>query len=92
LNAEGERVVGSTLLILVNTHWEPIGFTLPMHVRGERWELIVDTHITPGRVAGKLVRGGEAYPLESRSLAVFRLEGGRRRIPTRSGAARARST
>jgi glycogen operon protein len=91
LNARGERIVGSTLLILINAHWEPIGFTLPTHVRGERWELILDTHVTAGPAAGKLVRGGDAYPLESRSLAVFRLEGGRRRITPRASVPRARA-
>jgi glycogen operon protein len=91
VDARGERVAGDTLLILINAHWEPIGFTLPTHVRGERWELILDTHVTAGPAAGKLVRGGDAYPLESRSLAVFRLEGGRRLITPRASVPRARA-
>ena len=40
---KGRRVVGETLLILLNAHHEPLTFTLPAHKRGVRWEHLLST-------------------------------------------------
>ena len=39
----GEPIVGETLLLLLNGHWEPIPFTLPTTSDGHLWERILDT-------------------------------------------------
>ena len=73
----GERIVDDTFLILINGFWEPLSFVLPAHRSGVRWEPALDTRdaAPPGR--GGARRGGQTYDMESRSLAVFRLAGGR---------------
>ena len=71
LNERGERIVGDTLLILLNAHHEPIPFTLPPPNLDEEWELILDT-ARPEREPERLP-GGHVINLDGRSLAVFRL-------------------
>jgi isoamylase len=43
LDAQGQRVVGDTLLVLLNAHHEPMTFALPAIEWGADWELVVDT-------------------------------------------------
>ena len=42
-NERGEPIVGETLLILLNGHWEPIPFKLPPTLHGNVWAMLVDT-------------------------------------------------
>jgi len=71
----GNRVVGDTLLILLNAHYEPLPFVLPAHKPRLRWELLLDTREPVGRGGEQVRRGGEVFDLEGRSLALFRLHG-----------------
>jgi glycogen operon protein len=73
-NERGERIVGDTLLLLLNGDERAISFVLPAtapppHV--ERWETLMDT-ADPFLPARRL-RGGERYRLQERSMAVLRL-------------------
>jgi glycogen operon protein len=67
----GRPIVGDTLLVLLNAHWEPISFALPVHESSQRWELVLDTarHLT----APEPWPEGRPYDLTDRSLAVFRI-------------------
>ncbi len=65
----GEPIVGDTLLLLLNAHWEPIPFTLPQTSEGHIWDPILDTFSSRDEV--ELLEGGEQYPLQDRSLAVL---------------------
>ena len=67
-----------TLLILINAFWEPLPFVLPAHKSGVRWLPMLDTREAAGRLreAGAF-KGGQTYDMEARSVAVFRLEGGK---------------
>ena len=75
LDERGNRVVGDTLLILLNSHHDPLPFVLPAHKPRLRWELLLDTREPSGRPAEQVSRGGEVFDLEGRSLALFRLRG-----------------
>ena len=70
VDERGEPIVGDTLLLLVNAHWEEMSFTLPETKPEHVWESMIDTRDpdAPLRVA----RGGERYPLFGRSLALLR--------------------
>ena len=71
----GERVVGDTLLVLINGSESPVDFTLPeVHV-GERWELLVDTR-TAAVSDPSHVRDEEPYSMLGRSMAILRLPWG----------------
>jgi glycogen operon protein len=95
VDSRGQRITGDTLLVLLNAHHEPIPFVLPAHRRRIRWETLVDTRTASGRSDRRPLRGGDAYVLEGRSLALLRqrVRGSARREaaeaePARSGPAR----
>jgi len=71
VDPRGRRIVDDTLLILLNAHHERLPFVLPAHQRSVRWDLILDTREVSGRRRQRLLRGGEAYALEGRSMALL---------------------
>jgi glycogen operon protein len=75
LDEHGNRIVGDTLLIILNAYHEPLPFVLPAHKPRLRWELLLDTREPLGRGAEQIRRAGESFELEGRSLALFRLQG-----------------
>ncbi len=66
----GEPIVGDTLLLLLNAHYETIPFTLPVTRPEHIWESILDT-AHPGQEP-HTYKAEQQYPLEGRSLALFR--------------------
>jgi len=73
-DSKGRPLQDETFLVLLNAHHEPRPFTLPAHKRGVRWQPVFDTALYDRH--GKpvtLLRGGDQYDLEARSLAVLRL-------------------
>jgi len=78
VSERGERIVDDTLLILINAHWEAVPFILPAHKSGVRWLPGLDTRESGGRLTDAAAfKGGQTYDLEGRSVALFRLEGGK---------------
>jgi isoamylase len=83
---KGRRVIGDTLLVLINAHHESLPFTMPAHKRGVRWEPLIETtaHAVgqdePKSTAYR--KGGDRIDLGARSLAVFRLHGHEKKSPT----------
>jgi pullulanase/glycogen debranching enzyme len=75
----GGRIVDDTFLILLNAFWEPLPFVLLAHKPGVRWEVVLDTREAVPSGRGRPLRAGHFYDLEARSLAMFRLAGGRAR-------------
>ena len=68
-NERGEPVVGETLLLLLNGHWEPIDFTLPETKRGHIWDRLFDT-ADPQPEISPVSRGGQVHsegPLDGAS-------------------------
>ena len=39
--AKGRRIIGDTLLILLNAHHEALPFIMPAHKRGVRWGTVI---------------------------------------------------
>ena len=74
VDERGNRIVDDTLLLLLNAHHESIPFVLPAHRPKVRWELVLDTREATGQRHYRLLRGGEPYELEARSLALFCLQ------------------
>ena len=81
VDAQGERIVDDTFLVLLNAYHEPLDFALPAHRRGVRWETVLDTRVPEGRRRQRPLKGGETYTLEGRSLALLRLRRGRPEHP-----------
>ena len=70
VDERGEPIIGDTLLLLLNAHWEELQFTLPATREEHVWETLVDT--ADPDVPLRVCRGGEQYPLFGRSLALLR--------------------
>jgi glycogen operon protein len=69
VDERGDPIVGDTLLVLLNSHHEPIPFALPPTRPDHRWELLFDT---ADDAAPPLPAENKPYPLRDRSLALFR--------------------
>jgi isoamylase len=70
VDEKGERVVGDTLMVLMNAHFEAIAFALPRTKVGQVWERLLDTAAPQEEPA--LLKGKDPYSLQGRSVAVFR--------------------
>jgi isoamylase len=71
---QGQAIVDETFLVLLNAHHEPLPFILPAHKRGVRWQPLLDTALSRDRQKQvTILKGGECYDLEARSLAVLLL-------------------
>jgi glycogen operon protein len=69
LDERGEPIVGNTILLLLNAHYEAIPFTLPDIKEGQQWERVLDTADPLGALQQYV--GGEQYALQGRSMAVL---------------------
>jgi isoamylase len=87
VDERGEPIVGDTLLVLLNAHWEPVPFTLPPHRDRQHWERVLDTVLPPADP--EPMPSGLRYPLQGRSLAVFRIVEEVRERPATISAAQA---
>jgi isoamylase len=67
----GQRIRGETLLVLMNSHHEPLPFQLPEHPADCYWQPILDTAQSP---LYRKLHAGNLYPLQARSLAVLQLQ------------------
>ncbi|HVH27549.1 MAG TPA: glycogen debranching protein GlgX [Vicinamibacterales bacterium] len=71
VDERGEPIVGDSLLVLLNAHDEKVPFTLPPFDNQPRWSRVIDT--ADPEAAGQLFEVGARYPLQGRSLAVFKI-------------------
>ena len=75
-DAHGEAIRDDTFLLLLNAHYEEVGFTLPGR-EDVHWELMLDTETETGFVApGCVLHAGDALKLSDRSLCLLRLHTG----------------
>ncbi|MGH9401363.1 MAG: glycogen debranching protein GlgX [Terriglobia bacterium] len=70
----GNLVTDDILLIILNSHHEPLDFTLPADQPGEQWELLLDTREATGKRQHPPLQAKEAYQIEGRSLAMLRIK------------------
>ena len=69
IDSRGEKIVGDTLLLLMNAHHEPVPFALPVTSNEQHWEVMLDSAIS------ELPCDFEArqkYPLQARSMVLLR--------------------
>ncbi|MFA7620061.1 MAG: glycogen debranching protein GlgX, partial [Thiohalomonadaceae bacterium] len=68
----GQRVQDIDLLLLINAHYEPIPFKIPMGAIRARWRVMVDTSYDTGqRDDERYFYSAEPYPLQGRSLVLL---------------------
>jgi glycogen operon protein len=71
---KGCIISDDTFLVLLNAYHEALPFVLPAHKPGVRWEHILDTSNSNGDKGVRILKAGERYDLEARSIAVLRLQ------------------
>ena len=71
VNERGERIVGDTLLLMLNAGDAAVTFVLPAIAAVERWDTLLET-ADPWHAARRL-RAGDHYDLQGRSMAVMKL-------------------
>jgi len=71
LDERGEPIVGETILLLLNAHYEAMPFTLPATEEGQQWERLLDTADPQGTPLH--CTGGQQYQLPGRAMAVLRM-------------------
>jgi glycogen operon protein len=68
----GERIVGDTLLVLLNAHRDSLSFQLPApRPNGEHWEVLFDT--ADASMESHNLPPGHIYALQGNSVAILRL-------------------
>jgi isoamylase len=70
VNERGEPITGDTLLVLLNGHPDKVPFTLPPLEPDQQWQRIFDTFDLHG--IDRIYTAGGRYPLEGRSVVVFK--------------------
>jgi glycogen operon protein len=70
VNERGEPILGDTLVVLLNGHSDEVTFTLPPFEDDQLWHRVFDTFEPHGRDAA--LKPGSQYPLQGRSVAVFK--------------------
>ncbi len=68
----GRPIRDDNFIVLFNAHHERLDFKLPILCDGCVWHCVLDTHHHAGLHADGSYRGGDAYPLEGRTLALLR--------------------
>jgi glycogen operon protein len=71
IDERGEPIFGDTLLVLLNGHHEKVPFTLPALDNDQHWMRVLDTFDAHAGHRG--YRPGLRYPLQGRSVAVFKV-------------------
>lgn len=68
----GKPLADDTLLMILNSYYDPIQFTLPATPSGGLWEVLIDTN-TPGLKPGqKTANGGQSLGIMGRSFVLLR--------------------
>jgi isoamylase len=69
VDEHGKPIVGDTLFLLLNAHYEAIPFALPSTKGNLKWQVLVDTAASPATGGGEVET--EKYDLKGRSMAVL---------------------
>ncbi len=70
IDEAGKNLKTDILLILVNSYWEPITFTLPHEGLSPEWEILVDTEMES--MPEPLPHVQNVYEIQARSLVLLK--------------------
>ncbi len=71
VDERGQLIIGDSLLVLFNAHSDKVPFTLPPLEGNQQWRRVFDTSETSA--IDRMYKPGGRYPLEGRSVALFRV-------------------
>jgi glycogen operon protein len=70
VDKRGDPIVGDSITLLVNAHYQPIPFALPSLGEDQEWERLIDT--ADPEAATIKHKSGEQYEIAGRSMVIFR--------------------
>jgi glycogen operon protein len=70
VDENGKRVRDASFLLLFNAHHEPLDFTLPHGMFGNKWSVVLDTGTEMGEGDG-VFAAGATVPVQARSIIVL---------------------
>ena len=70
--ADGTPLVDDDFLVLVNSWWEPLGFTLPTTPRGAQWHAEIDSYDPAAPAEATKRQAGDQVTVGPRSIIVLR--------------------
>jgi isoamylase len=71
VNERGEPIMGDSLLVLLNAHNDKVLFKMPALDERHQWRRVFDTFEPHG--PDRVPKAGARYPLQGRSVAVFKV-------------------
>ncbi len=83
LDEDGDRIIGDTIVILMNAYHDAVPFILPTFEGERHWEKMVDTADPDAEAA--FHESGEEFNLAGRSLSLFRLREEQKTVAETSG-------
>lgn len=72
VDEKGDLIKDDTLLVLLNSHHEPVPFTLPASMADAKWEVIVDTSTSAIASGERLVDGKKPLEVAGRTVVLLR--------------------
>ncbi len=73
MDESGNSLQNDILLVLFNSYWEPVSFRLPNHLKGVRWEVLVDTENNNNPFEPPVVES--TYNIQARSMVLLKMQG-----------------
>jgi isoamylase len=67
-----QRGTEATMLLVLNSHYDVVEFTLPVYSGGSGWEAVLDTNV-PDNENAERIPSGKQYSVTGRSLLLFAL-------------------
>nr|MBU1328677.1 glycogen debranching protein GlgX [Candidatus Omnitrophota bacterium] len=71
VDEQGERIIGDTVLLMMNASAKDVSFLLPAYRPGLEWELLFDTY--DNKQESQVLLGEQEYVLRNRSFALWAL-------------------
>ncbi|HKK61091.1 MAG TPA: glycogen debranching protein GlgX [Bacteroidales bacterium] len=66
----GNEIKSDILLIIVNSYWEPVSFTLPFEGLSSHWQVLADTDMTGNSANSESIKN--VYQTQARSLVLLK--------------------
>jgi glycogen operon protein len=72
MDPKGNPIYDDSFYMIFNAHYEPVEYTLPPAKYGSEWRKVIDTADACVSDDGQVLKPGDSFAVESRSIVVFR--------------------
>lgn len=72
VNAQGQRIMDESFLVIFNAYWEMLEFSLPEVMKHQEWQVVIDTKEPSFVQDGPVYTDDKKVPVTGRSVVVLR--------------------